>query len=270
MAGTMKSGLVPQSQVADIAVRERISKVALCIFNSEADFAKWSEGYASFEEYEQAVEEVVLGFEAKGIPVTPIFFDEASYLEYLAENGLQPHNAREHSTARSKWTHAIASDPHKHAQYVARLLAEAERLVAEDSAEVSGTRRVLETIRTLPGTKIVTVTAGEYTGAYDVHENGQVGYAPEHEAIFLNHLGLAPLAAVTIRRFLTDTYVNEDAERVLRYKVVYGLLVRDGQIEAVSADEMRRCHNTDAITGEPLTPEDGVMFGDLSEQVAAS
>ena len=83
-------------------------------------------------------------------------------------------------------------------------------------------------------------------------------------------LGSAPLAAVTIRRFLTDTYVNEDAERVLRYKVVYGLLVRDGQIEAVSADEMRRCHNTDAITGEPLTPEDGVMFGDLSEQVAAS
>lgn len=46
---------------------------------------------------------------------------------------------------------------------------------------------------------------------------------------------------------------------------VYGARLQDGQFETISVEEMRRAHTTDAVTGKPLPPERGVVFGDLGQ-----
>ncbi len=111
--------------------------------------------------------------------------------------------------------------------------------------------RVLEIIGTLPSTKTISFSTGQ---KYYVRDKSNVEQPVNQMVSFKSQFDQS-VVAMTIR--CTGSV----------YQTIYGLRVLFGEIEAVPADEMEKCHQTDADTGEALPPEEGVMFGDLTEQV---
>ncbi len=110
--------------------------------------------------------------------------------------------------------------------------------------------RVLRIIHSLPEHKTVTFPAGEQ---YYVRDGFAERFDNRMQA-FADHFESQGTTTLTIRYNLEDTGIAD-----FPYKVVCGLRVCFGEIEAIPADELPE-----------RVSEEGVMFRDLTEQVAAS
>ena len=110
--------------------------------------------------------------------------------------------------------------------------------------------RVLRIIRSLPG-EHATVTFS--TGAkYLVRNRGYAERLDDQTEAFVDQFEPQGIATLTIRYALEDTGIRD-----FPYKVVCGLRIRFGEIEAIPADEMRE-----------RVSEEGVMLRDLTEDLA--
>jgi len=133
------------------------------------------------------------------------------------------------------------------------------------------TARLLRAIRSLPGNKIVTVATPQGATAYDIAEDGAVGYVPGHEAAFLKLLdhclcGYA-IAGLMIRQFIPGTSAtvkNSRGEDVsIPWKALYGVQITGDGIRSLPAEEVEHAA-THAADGSPTEPENYVIFEDFS------
>ncbi len=133
------------------------------------------------------------------------------------------------------------------------------------------TARLLRAIRSLPGDKIVTVATLQGTTAYDIAENGAVGYVPGHEAALLKLLdhclcGYAS-AGLMIRQFIPGTSATVKNIRgkdvSIPWKALYGVHITGDGIRPLPAEEVEHSA-THAADGSPTEPENYVVFEDFS------
>lgn len=135
--------------------------------------------------------------------------------------------------------------------------------------------RLLSAIRSLPGNKIVTVSTRQNPKAYDIAENGAVGYTPGHEADFLKSLddclcGYAS-AGIMIRQFIpgtSTTIKNSSGKEIsIPWKALYGVYISGDGIRPLPAEEVKRAANH-AVDGTPMEPENYVIFEDFQVVLA--
>lgn len=131
---------------------------------------------------------------------------------------------------------------------------------------------MLAAILALPGGKILTLVFGdEQMFKIDISEDGQLGYHPTHCQLFLSKLVAALVASggLIIRQFLPLKVEHQLADgRIvwLPRKNIYGVTLGGGRWQALSGEETRQAHTTDANTGEPFDQEDLTAFPEFPSE----
>jgi hypothetical protein len=124
---------------------------------------------------------------------------------------------------------------------------------------------LLTRIKQLPGPKIVTLAHTTDTFEIDIDPQGVCGYDPSHERLFRTKLARAlhEGGGLMIRQFLPLKVQRRMPNGKLMWvpeKKLYGLFLGQGVIHALSAEEVRKAACTDATSGAPLEPEEGVTY----------
>lgn len=115
------------------------------------------------------------------------------------------------------------------------------------------------------GDHLIVTVVSNYMGSqsYDI-KDGIIGYAPLHKELLLEHLEecLSKHGSIVIRKFLTDktTVDTPNGPMRLPIKEIYGAFIKDGIVHHLSEGAMQSAYETDAMTGEPLSPEPAVVY----------
>jgi hypothetical protein len=130
-------------------------------------------------------------------------------------------------------------------------------------------KSLLTVLRAVPGLKLVTLAGQVSSEVFDVHANGTVGCAPEHERVFLRHLeeNLIPGGALVVRQRIPETGqlgIDEQGQRCLRYAcAVYGAFLGKGNWFPVTADGVEASFETEPDSEE--VDEERLIFRDLND-----
>jgi hypothetical protein len=124
---------------------------------------------------------------------------------------------------------------------------------------------LLTKITQLPGSKIVTLALDTGEFEIDIDPQGVCGYDPGHEPLFRAKLARAlhEGGGLMIRQFLPVKVQRRMPNGKLMWvpeKKLYGLYLGQGSIHPVSAEAVRTAACTDATSGAPLEPEEGVTY----------
>ncbi|MFZ9594866.1 MAG: hypothetical protein ACO3A2_02185 [Bdellovibrionia bacterium] len=127
---------------------------------------------------------------------------------------------------------------------------------------------LIQAILNLKGSKIVTLHSGEDQFVFDIHDNGEIGYSEDHAEAF-HHLLSDQMeeGGVIVRQFLPMTYEVLGAnQKKMRhpYKNLYGFFISGESVSSLSPEELETACNTDANTGDPLPPEKGVFYRQIT------
>ncbi|MGO9111867.1 MAG: hypothetical protein ACLP9L_21785 [Thermoguttaceae bacterium] len=117
--------------------KHKLTKVCL-YYSNVADFTRWSGLATPFNEYKMNVVKNIQVLRRQGDTVLPVVFDEDEYLEFLAQERIQPQNQNEHTAAMRKWALATASDGRKISQRQARQEAKSRAIEHEPLANSPG------------------------------------------------------------------------------------------------------------------------------------
>lgn len=128
---------------------------------------------------------------------------------------------------------------------------------------------LLEVIKKLPGDKIITTNINMEIESFDIKENGQVGYAKEHENFLLKKfdMGFTHKNSFIIRQFIPNSKeeVLKNGKKILiPWKALYGFILSEDGIVALPAEEVEYSMNHDC-NGNPIQPEELVIYKDFSE-----
>lgn len=130
---------------------------------------------------------------------------------------------------------------------------------------------LLTRITALPGSKIVSLALDTGVFEIDVSAEGVYGYDRGHELLFRAKLvrALNEGGGLMIRQFLPVKVQRRMPNGRLMWvpeKKLYGLYLGEGHAHGLSADAVRSASCTDAQTGAPLAPEDGVSYATWGEE----
>lgn len=126
--------------------------------------------------------------------------------------------------------------------------------------------RILKTIFSIHGKKIVTILGGEDEEArvFDVHEDSTIGYDKFHEMLLMSLLNRVYLnGGVIIIRQFTRMSTRTINGRPIPKKNIYGLAVVDQKIIALDKKALKESFSFDHKTGKPLEPEQDVFYRDI-------
>jgi hypothetical protein len=120
-------------------------------------------------------------------------------------------------------------------------------------------------IKQLPGAKIVTLAHETTVFEIDIDLQGVCGYGPGDEPLFRAQLARAlhEGGGLMSRQFLPVKVQRRmpNGKRLwVPEKNLYGVFLGSGTVHALSAEAVRDAACTDATTGAPLEPEDGVHY----------
>jgi hypothetical protein len=124
---------------------------------------------------------------------------------------------------------------------------------------------LLTRIKQLSGAKIVTLAHETNVFEIDIDPQGVCGYEPGHELLFRAKLAraLREGGGLMIRQFLPVNVQRRMPNGKLLWvpeKKLYGLFLGQGAMRALSAEAVRAASCTDASSGAPLAPEEGVTY----------
>jgi hypothetical protein len=128
---------------------------------------------------------------------------------------------------------------------------------------------LLKAIRAIPGGKIATLVVENGQQAFDIKEDGKIGYNPSHEQAFKQMLeeGLATGGGLMIRQFLpikVERTMPNGTKHWIPKKNVYGVFLGEGKWVPLSAEEVRSASSTEAESGAKLNQESDVYYRDFS------
>jgi len=121
----------------------------------------------------------------------------------------------------------------------------------------------------LPGKLMITIALSEdLIKAFDISEEGEIGYKPEHSNLFFGMLAEAFLngGSIVIRQFLKKTagVIERDDRKIpIPLKRIYGVKVAEGNWRPLSAIEIKDACSRDYKTGEYIGPEEAVEYCDF-------
>lgn len=134
------------------------------------------------------------------------------------------------------------------------------------------TELVTETIRRIPGQKIVTLTSSisRTPWVIDVSKDGVFGYELGHQLIWQLKLAraLRKGCALVVRQFLKETCIHEG--RTLPKKIVYMAYFTSSGYRVLPSAQAKMCATRCPKTGRRLPPEPGVTYGDMSRFLTAA
>ena len=130
---------------------------------------------------------------------------------------------------------------------------------------------LLAQIKRLPGPKIVTLAQDTGVFKIDIDPQGVCGYGQGHELVFRAKLvrAIHEGGGLMIRQFLSAKVQRRTPNGKLMWipeKNLYGLHLGAGEVHPLSAEAVRDASCTDATTGAPLEPEEGVHYCTWGEQ----
>ena len=110
---------------------------------------------------------------------------------------------------------------------------------------------LIEKISDIPGLKIITLTVEDSDFICEI--NGKKFKNDVESPLFIAKLarGISLGGGMTV----VDFYNNK--------KIIYGFALGENAWVSISADEMKRIHNTDCETGKPLPEDPDVDFCDF-------
>lgn len=121
----------------------------------------------------------------------------------------------------------------------------------------------------IPGSKIITITTDSCSEKFDINEKGKVGYAPSHLGMFYELIdeALETTGSMIIRQFIPNSEekkVINGKEMMIPHKALYGLMMSEGNVYAIPAEEVEYCCTHDQ-NDQPLPAEEMVIFRDIAE-----
>lgn len=139
--------------------------------------------------------------------------------------------------------------------------------------------KLLENIQKVPGSKIVTFNFNfqgqQRVNSFYVHEDGHVGddkSEPDLTTILLSRLDYMMNAqtpsSIIIRQFIPNSAEAEiiNGKSVsIPWKALYAVLIINGDVLPLSAEDVEQSMNVDAQTGRKLDPESRVIYKDFNE-----
>lgn len=137
--------------------------------------------------------------------------------------------------------------------------------VASEEAKV-----VLELIRKIKGSKIITVNVNNNVEVFDIQSDGTVGYAKEHENLFLKQIDSAfkQSNSFIIRQFIENSeeevIVKNNKKIKIPWKALYSFILHGKKIIPMSAEAVEDAMTHDQ-NGNKIPPEDKVIYKDFSE-----
>lgn len=140
------------------------------------------------------------------------------------------------------------------------------RISGSDHAHARATQSVLDRILAVPGSKILTLlVAPDQIEGFDIDAQGVIGYSPLHATRLKHHLeaALAHGGGALLRQFLpmkVERLAPNGQAMWLPEKNLYGIQFGQGTYVLMDPELTRLSSNTDAVTGQPLPPEEGVHF----------
>ena len=129
-------------------------------------------------------------------------------------------------------------------------------------------QELIDLILKIPGDKIVTLSiqtvADKEVVQFDISKEGVIGYDPDHAQYFKFKLSSAfySSGSIIIRAFTPLKVEREapDGRKILiPIKKIYGAALSNDFWEGVSKEALKQVHNTDATTGERLSPEKEII-----------
>ncbi|MCP4746383.1 MAG: hypothetical protein GY874_09625 [Desulfobacteraceae bacterium] len=136
---------------------------------------------------------------------------------------------------------------------------------------VDPVQELINTILELPGDKIITLAGIDGILEIDIESNGKIGYTPEHEEYFKDKLAKMMLTGggLTIRQFLSVKVQRKAPNGKMIWipkKLLYGVRIINGTWQSISKTDMQVAHCMDCETGEPLKPEEDLIFSELKNR----
>ena len=124
---------------------------------------------------------------------------------------------------------------------------------------------LLRSLRAIPGEKIVTLAVQSGEQAFDIQEDGTIGYAPSHERLLKTMIeeGLSFGGGMLVRQFLPlkiERLMPNGTKQWIPKKNVYGVFFAKGSWEALSAEEVRAACTIDVQSGAPLSQESDIYY----------
>lgn len=118
-------------------------------------------------------------------------------------------------------------------------------------------------LKNIRGFKIVTITVGEYTKAFDINEDFKFSDIMS-EYLFYKILkrGFLKSAGIIVRQILKIKVKRniKNKEIWIPKKKLYGFILNSNNIFSIPKEELEICCNTDNVTGLPLEPEKDVIY----------
>lgn len=123
----------------------------------------------------------------------------------------------------------------------------------------------MNSIKSLHGQKILTLSLVDSHQMFDVSADGVVGYEKEHEHILVLKLATAlkDSGSLIIRQFLPfQAYKNEQGI-FIPFKNLYGLFLGHNDIIGITKEELKIAFETDSNNGEKIEKEKGIYYCEL-------
>lgn len=144
--------------------------------------------------------------------------------------------------------------------------------ISNDTLNYEGSEQaqdIVNKLRTIPGSKIITITTDYATEKFDINAEGVVGYAPTHLGMLCEMIddALETTGSMIIRQFIPNSEekkIINGKEMMIPHKALYGLMMKESEIYALPAEEVEYCCTHD-MNDQPLPAEEMVIFRDISE-----